>query len=172
MKKSIFFTAFIALILANGFVFFNSGCDKADNLQTLAQPAAGDANVVGTIDRGPGCCCDIVVSSTYYGGMSLCGITNGTDNCGPFCTTCGWTDNMGLTWPIGKNHTFCINPGKPFSITNIGIAPIQIWFSCNGGAASSATWIPAPGGLVSNTVYFTNDCGDETVQCDPATNCH
>lgn len=151
MKNSI---AVLALLLS-----LSIGCNKASDIQTAANP-----EVVAVIDRGGdgGCCCSLVVSSTYFNGLTICGLApgDGTSDCDVFCTSsCGMGSGISKTFPNGKDGTFCISSGRPFRITNNGILPIQIFFICN-GTSSSRTWIPAGGAVV-----FTNDCNGTTTLC-------
>lgn len=164
MKNSILF---VALLLA-----FGIGCNKASDLLTTSnqeQTAQNNAepNVVAVIDRGGdgGCCCNLVVSSTYFEGLTICGLAteNSNGSCDRFCTTtCGMSSGISKTFPVGKDPSFCIASGSPFRVTNNGVLPIQIYFICN-GTASSPISIPAGG-----SVIYTNDCNGTTVLCTEA----
>ncbi len=163
MKHSIFFLAFV---LAASF-----GCQKGSDFQTSGTTDQitdnnADPSVAAVLERGGdgGCCCSLVVSSTYFGGLTICGLAPGdgtTEYCDRFCTTsCGMGSGLAKTFPIPKDPTFCIYSGSPFRITNLGILPIQIFFICNGGAPSSPVTIP-----VGGAVIYTNDCSGTTTLC-------
>jgi hypothetical protein len=158
MKNTLFF---FALLLAFASA---SGCyETTDNSSLTTDQEVKDLSVLTVGDRGGdgSCCCSLVVSSTYFAGLTICGLEpgDGTSNnfCDRFCTTtCGQGSGYAKTFPVGKDPLFCIYSGSPFRITNNGVLDIQIFFICN-GTPSSPTTIPA-----LSSVVFTNDCNGTT----------
>lgn len=162
MKNTIFF---FALLLAFASA---TGCyEPSYNTETADQTTGEikDVNVLAVVNRGGdgGCCCSLVVSSTYFAGLTICGLQPGdgtTNSCDRFCTTsCGQGTGYSKTFPVGKDPVFCIYSGSPFRIHNPGILDIQIYFICNGTPSSPQT-IPAGG-----SVIFNNDCSGTTTLC-------
>ncbi|MBN8679443.1 MAG: hypothetical protein J0M29_14535 [Chitinophagales bacterium] len=159
MKQTIFFFAILVALA--------SGCYKTTDVPAVQEESAQDPNVIAVVQRdGESCCCSLVVSSTYFGGLTICGLQpgDGVNYCDRFCTTsCGQATGYAKTFPVGKDPLFCIYSGSPFRITNNGFLPIQIYFICNGGTPSTPTWIPAGG-----SVIFSNDCKGTTTLCSEA----
>lgn len=160
MHKSILF---LAVLLA-----FSVGCNKSTDLQNRAVDSKNAPEQVLNLspeeleisNREGSCCCYIVVSSTYFGGISICGVSTGRNACDVFCTTeCGTSSGLEKTIPNGKDGTFCVSSGSPYRITNLGILPIRIHFVCPGGA-STPVWIDPLASIV-----YTNDCSGTILEC-------
>ena len=155
MKNSI---ALSLLVLLIGF-----GCYKAENSSTPIDPAKSVTETPNVTDRGPVCCCDLVVSSLYFGGLTICGTDTGAV-CGNFNTQCGVGGGLATVFPTGKNLTFCVYAGVPFSIMNNGIAAITISFNCHPGSSGT---IPLSASSPNNIKYFVSDCHGTITPCDP-----
>lgn len=156
---SIFLLLFLALFSCTK---FETQPGTVGNVQAGTNPPIEtDMYEVVAVNRD-GCCCSLVVSSTYFGGLTICGlIGEGGDDC-RFCTIdCGTSCGSEFTFPQGKNHTVCFDSGCPFSVRNNGFLPIQIFFICPSGN-STPVWIPASG-----TIYMSNDCSGTFTNCTP-----
>jgi hypothetical protein len=154
MKNSI---AFLSLLL-----FLSFGCNKADNIATRATQSTdatgNNTDAVGIVDRDGTCCCTIIVSSTYFEGIRICGVTGEGSDCN-FCSDCGNSCGVSRLFPLAKNDVFCTN-GCPFKVTNVGFLPIRVSFVCAGGT-SSAIWIDP-----NASAIYTNDCSTPPTLCN------
>ncbi|MFN0173296.1 MAG: hypothetical protein ACKVU0_01520 [Saprospiraceae bacterium] len=162
MKKSVFF---FALLISLGY-----GCYKVNDLQipaTQSQSAIDNPADVNTSnepagDRGPDvdCCIQLVVSSTLFDRVEICGVANSLDSCTPFTNNCGTSSGF-LETIVGKDGVFCVPPDQPFSITNIGGDQITIYLATPFGNTAAVN-LAANGGTIS----YATDCNGVPVVCN------
>lgn len=157
MKKSI---PFLALLLC-----FSFACNKGNDSQTsthkstIVKPNADQSQA----EERSVCCCDLIVSSTRFGGLTVCGAT-GTLVPLPPCsmsTTCGLNTCGGelVVGPLDKDVVICYETDCPLCITNNSMAfPIQIYLDC--AALTGPINIPTGG-----TVCFLSDCNGNLHIC-------
>ncbi|GEM_PF-3183869 len=161
MKRSIFF---FALLISLGY-----GCYQANDLQTPAtQSQSAIDNPIGVntsdgaaSDRGPNvdCCIQLVVASTLFEKVEICGVANSVDSCTPFTNNCGTSSGF-LETIIGKDGIFCVPVDQPFSITNIGGDQITIYLATFGGNTAPVTLDP------NESVSYSYDCNNTPVVCN------
>ncbi len=156
MKKSI---SFLALLLLISFA-----CNKGtDSQMTEGQSITGNTNEVQTQagDRDI-CCCNVVVSSTVFEGLTICGVYGPGNGCSIRTSNCGYTCGVEKVLPQpNKNANFCYQTECPICFTNNSPTyPIQIYLSCTSGN-STPFWIPAGG-----TLCFMADCTGSLQPCD------
>ena len=127
-----------------------------------AQPTIGNPDDLQLREADlANCCCSVIVTSTYFNGMTLCGVLVGdpctvTSSCGDDC------GNAQVVPAANKTAQFCWDDSCPICFHNDGIAEIKIKFSCPGG--SPANEFPIPPGQWR---CYTGDCNGNFVQCDP-----
>lgn len=157
--------ALVLTILSLSFFACNKAEDVQDavtNHQKLEQTNSTNQDENGQVSfRGPGtdCCCQMVISSTYFGGMTICGVDTQFANgaCGVVNTSnCGDTGNRSQT--LAKPGTFCVIPGSPFCITNTGNQQIQFYFTCNGNNISPTFLNP------NQMLCYSWDCNGAIVE--------
>lgn len=154
MKKSI---PFLALLF-----FFIFACNKNTEPQITEDQAVvqqQNGTTTTATDRDI-CCTSLIVSSTYFNGISICGVTGEGAAC-TMSSSCGNTCGGQLVLPNGtKNASFCFNTACPVCFTNLGNRAIQIML--NFGLSTVTIDIPA-----SSTVCGQLDCNGNIQLCPP-----
>jgi len=156
MKKSILcFTLLLA---------FSFGCNKGTEPQITESQSSPDKS---TVVQAPAedralCCCDLIVSSTTFGGLTICGAINFVNPGNPcsISTTCGDTcgEEMVVT-PLDRDVEICYKTDCPICFTNdSGVFAIQIQLGCD---VLTGPIDLDPG----ETRCFLSDCNGNLVEC-------
>lgn len=156
MKKLIPFLPFLMLL-----IFFSYACEKGTESQTAEEQTTIDKqnySQLQVVDRAS-CCCDVVVSSAYFEGMTICGVLVGdtcvvSSSCG---NTCG---NSQVVPAANKTALFCWNDTCPVCFYNPGSQTITIYFDCLGGESDSYDIVSL------GTRCFTGDCDGNFTPCN------
>lgn len=143
-------------------IFFSFACKKSTEPQTTVdQSTIGKQNDTQpqVADRS-NCCCNVVVSSTFFNGLTICGVLVGntctvSSGCG---NTCG---NEQVVPAANKTALFCWDDTCPVCFHNDGTSQITIYFSCGGGSSNTFT-IPA-----LSWRCYTGDCNGNFTECAP-----
>ncbi len=150
MKKSI---PFLALLLSLSFA-----CNKGTDSQAVVDKPT---DVQAQVGERFICCCDLIVTSVAFGGLTVCGATGPGNACQINTANCGSTCGVQKVFPApGKNINFCFETGCPVCFTNNAAFPIQIRLACLAGNSGTIDF------LANETKCFMTDCTGALIPCN------